>query len=175
MARAGLIEADVAVVGAGAAGLYAALTAARAGARVALVSAAELARTASYWAQGGIAAALAVGDSPDRHREDTERAGRGLVRTSAAAVLCREAPGVVALELMQFHPTAVTGVAGREGFLVTEAIRGEGARLLNADGERFVDELAPRDEVARAIHERMAASGAPHVHLDMRDVDPLLF
>src|SRR5204862_360657 len=79
------------------------------------------------------------------------------------------------LELMQFHPTAVTGIAGREGFLVTEAIRGEGARLLDGDGERFVDELAPRDEVARAIHERMAASGAPHVHLDMRDVDPLLF
>ena len=54
------------------------------------------------------------------------------------------------LELMQFHPTAVTGVKGREGFLVTEAIRGEGATLLDADGERFVDELAPRDEVARA-------------------------
>jgi L-aspartate oxidase len=46
MARAGLIEADVAVVGAGAAGLYAALTASRAGARVALVSATALARTA---------------------------------------------------------------------------------------------------------------------------------
>ena len=51
----------------------------------------------------------------------------------------------------QFHPTAVTGITGREGFLVTEAIRGEGATLLDADGERFVDELAPRDEVARAI------------------------
>src|SRR6188472_542358 len=98
------IEAEIAVVGAGAAGLYAALTAARAGARVALVSATPLARTASYWAQGGIAAALAVDDSPDRHREDTERAGRALVRTSAAAVLCRDAPGIVAdLEGLGVH------------------------------------------------------------------------
>ena len=47
------------------------------------------------------------------------------------------------VELMQFHPTAVTGIRGREGFLVTEAIRGEGATLLDARGERFVEELAP--------------------------------
>ena len=52
------IEADVAVVGAGGAGLYASLTAAAQGARVALISATPLARTASYWAQGGIAAAV---------------------------------------------------------------------------------------------------------------------
>jgi L-aspartate oxidase len=76
---------------------------------------------------------------------------------------------------MQFHPTAVTGVPGREGFLVTEAIRGEGATLLDAQGERFVDELAPRDEVARAIWERMARDGRPYVSLDMRDVDPARF
>ena len=56
------IEAEIAVVGAGAAGLFAALTAARTGARVALVSATPLAHTASYWAQGGIAAALAMDD-----------------------------------------------------------------------------------------------------------------
>ena len=73
---------------------------------------------------------------------------------------------------MQFHPTAVTGVRGREGFLVTEAIRGEGATLHDASGERFVDELAPRDEVARAIRAVMDATGEPHVHLDMRHVDP---
>src|SRR3954447_16368264 len=104
MARAGLIEADVAVVGAGAAGLYAALTASRAGARVALVSATALARTASYWAQGGLAAALALDDSPDVHREDTERAGRGLVRSSAAAILCGEAPRTVSdLERLGVH------------------------------------------------------------------------
>jgi L-aspartate oxidase len=79
------------------------------------------------------------------------------------------------LELVQFHPTAVIGIAGREGFLVTEAIRGEGATLLDPSGERFVDELAPRDEVARAIDRVLRATGADHVGLDMRAIDPALF
>ena len=85
-------DADVAVVGAGAAGLYGALHAARAGARVVLVSATPLAATASYWAQGGLAAALGPDDSFELHLQDTERAGRGLVRHSAAEILVREAP-----------------------------------------------------------------------------------
>src|SRR4029079_11706314 len=58
-------------------------------------------------------------------------------------LLARDVGAALAdLEFTQFHPTAVTGITGREGFLVTEAIRGEGARLLDASGERFVDELA---------------------------------
>ena len=65
------LRTDVAVVGAGAAGLYAALVAAGTGARVALVSRSPLAQTASYWAQGGIAAALAADDSVERHLDDT--------------------------------------------------------------------------------------------------------
>jgi L-aspartate oxidase len=76
---------------------------------------------------------------------------------------------------MQFHPTAVIGVQGREGFLITEAIRGEGATLLDGRGERFVEELAPRDEVARAIWATMNETGAQSVDLDMRAVDPQLF
>ena len=245
-----------------------------------------LAQTASYWAQGGLAAALAADDSFELHLRDTELAGRELVRRSAAEILVREAPdcvrdlqalgvrfdadrfgrlalgprgrplgparrprrrqrdrparrapalgagrrgaahhgargraraGAVALrtercrgadaattgrvlaaravviatggaaalwarttnppgsqgvglllahaagaaladlELLQFHPTAVIGVPGREGFLVTEAIRGEGATLHDAAGERFVDELAPRDEVSRAIQALLRA------------------
>jgi L-aspartate oxidase len=302
MERSAAATADVAVIGAGAAGLFAALTAARAGARVALVSAGPLAESASYWAQGGIAAALAADDSPGRHLDDTVAAGRGAVRRSAARVLCHDAParvrelealgvsfdadrlgrlalglegghsarrvvhaggsatgrrvtrelsslvalearievservraadlwtreercvGVVCengraiaaravilatggsaalwsrttnppgswgsglllaasaqapladLELMQFHPTAVTGVPGIEGFLVTEAIRGEGATLHDATGERFVDELAPRDEVARAIRHRLEETGEGAVELDMRAVDPARF
>jgi L-aspartate oxidase len=79
------------------------------------------------------------------------------------------------LELLQFHPTAVIGIPGREGFLITEAIRGEGATLHDSAGERFVDELAPRDEVSRAIHARLLASGEPSVGLDMRAVDPAHF
>jgi L-aspartate oxidase len=322
------LEVDVAVVGAGAAGLYAALCAAREGARVALVSAAPLAQTASYWAQGGLAAALAEDDSPELHLRDTERAGRGAMRTAAAEVLVKEAPECVAdlqawgvrfdadrfgrlalglegghsvrrvvhaggsatgrrllralaalaveepriavlenvraralwarggdlphggpppragdsagahdaqspagdrcgglvcedgrtiaaravvlstggaaalwarttnppgsqgmglllaqalgakladLEFVQFHPTAVKGVGGREAFLITEAIRGEGATLHDAQGERFVDELAPRDEVARAIWARMRETGAESVGLDMRAIDPAGF
>src|SRR5436309_412347 len=84
-------RADVAIVGAGAAGLYTALAVVRAGARAALVSATPLAHTASYWAQGGIAAALAADDSPDLHQQDTERAGRLLTRASAARALTTEA------------------------------------------------------------------------------------
>src|SRR4029077_697213 len=78
----------------------------------------------------------------------------------AGLLLAHDAGAALAdLELLQFHPTAVIGVPGREGFLVTEAIRGEGATLHDADGERFVDELAPRDEVARAIQTRLDESG----------------
>jgi len=303
-----VVETDIVVVGAGAAGLYAALCAAREGARVVLVSATPLAQTASYWAQGGLAAALADDDSFALHLADTERAGRALVRRSAAEILVREAPARVQdlqalgvhfdgdrsgglalglegghsvrrvvhaggsatgrrvvrqlsalvaaessitvfegararalwtdrdespahprcrglicddgrvlaaravvlgtggaaalwsrttnppgsqgfglllahaagasladLELLQFHPTAVLGLAGREGFLITEAIRGEGATLHDAAGERFVDELAPRDEVARAIALRLQESGERAVGLDMRAIDPAHF
>ena len=92
---ASLDEVDVAVVGAGAAGLYAALRAARERATVALVSATPLAQTASYWAQGGLAAAMAADDSFELHLRDTELAGRELVRRSAAEILVREAPGRV--------------------------------------------------------------------------------
>src|SRR5205823_6466888 len=67
------------------------------------------------------------------------------------------------------------GVRGREGFLITEAIRGEGATLHGPDGQRFVDELAPRDEVARAIDRLLRATGASHVDLDMRAIDPAHF
>ena len=295
------IDVDVAVVGAGGAGLYTALTASGQGATVALISATPLAQTASYWAQGGIAAAIATDDTPEEHLRDTETAGRGLTRHSAARVLVDEAPEAVRdlerlgvrfdadrhgnlalglegghskrrvvhaggsatgrrvvrelsalavederihvleqraadlwchdrrvagvltedgravaaratiisaggaaalwsrttnppgstgagmvlahragaeladLEFLQFHPTAVTGVPRREGFLVTEAIRGEGATLHGPDGERFVEELAPRDEVALAIYRKMQETGATHVGLDMRRVDPTAF
>ncbi|MGH2913821.1 MAG: L-aspartate oxidase [Solirubrobacteraceae bacterium] len=295
-------QTEVVIVGAGAAGLYTAHRAARLGARVTLISATPLTGASSFWAQGGLAAALADDDSPAEHLADTLRAGRGLVRESAAQVLCDDAPRVVAdliglgiefdegndgrpalglegghsrrrvvhaggsqtgrhlihrlselaaedplitilekrrvtrvltgdgraigvatadgalyrahavvlatggaaalwarttnppgatgggmllahyagaqladLELMQFHPTAVVGGNGADGFLVSEAVRGEGARLLDRDGERFVDELAPRDEVARAVGRRMQETGAASVGLDMREVDQSLF
>jgi len=291
----------VAVVGAGAAGLFCALVAAREGARVALISSSPLPGASSYWAQGGISAALAPEDSPDRHGADTLTAGRDAARPAAVHVLCAEAPdrvrelqrlgvrfdadrhgslalglegghsarrivhaggaatgrritrqlsalaatherievlegteavalldggdrcaGVVVtgpagsrsigcrgvvlatggaaalwsrttnprgatgvglmlahavgaeladLELCQFHPTALVSDGPRDGFLITEAVRGEGATLLGEGGERFVDELAPRDEVALAIRAQLQRTGSRAVAIDMREVD----
>jgi L-aspartate oxidase len=65
------------------------------------------------------------------------------------------------LELVQFHPTALLD----DGFLLSEALRGAGATLLDEDGNRFVDELAPRDVVARAVAERSQA------RLDLRGIE----
>jgi L-aspartate oxidase len=293
---------DVVVVGGGAAGLYSALTAAEAGSRVAMVSRKPLSESSSFWAQGGLAAAIGDDDSPELHVEDTLAAGRESCRRSAAELLAREAPGVVAelerrgvefdrdpdgklslalegghsrrrvvhaggagtgrriterlatlaaehdriavieetsavalwsgdgrchgvltdsgqiaaratilatggaaalwarttnpwgaigagpvmahaagaeladLELCQFHPTALAAPASSyDGLLVTEAVRGEGATLLGADGERFTDELAPRDEVTLAVLARMHEDGTDHVLLDMRELSEARF
>ena len=76
------------MIGAGAAGLYTALVAAEHGARVVLISRSPLPQSASYWAQGGLAAALAHDDEPRLHLEDTLSAGRNATRESAARVLC---------------------------------------------------------------------------------------
>ena len=295
------MRSDLVVVGAGAAGLFAALTAAREGARVTLVSARPLAETASYWAQGGAAAALALDDSPELHLAGHARPpAAGSTRRAAAEVLTDEAPARVRdlqalgvhfdadrhgdlalglegghsarrdrprrrqrdrppdpapavgrrrpstrasrcsraaapprcapddgrarrrarrrararpparrssppaapprcgrarptrparsapaccspappapqladLEFMQFHPTAVVGVNGREGFLISEAVRGEGATLHDA-GRRALRRRAraarrgrPRD-LQRCCGDRRAAVG-----LDMTTVDP---
>ena len=293
---------DVVVVGGGAAGLYSALTAADAGSRVAMVSRKPLSESSSFWAQGGLAAAIGPDDSPEQHVEDTVAAGRGACRRSAAVLLANEAPGVVwelqrlgihfdllpdeslslalegghsrrrvvhaggaatgrriterlaelagraeridviektsavalwsdggrcygvitdagsmlanatilatggaaalwsrttnpwgaigagpvmahaagadlaDLELCQFHPTALSapGTAA-DGQLITEAVRGEGAKLLGADGERFTDELAPRDAVTLAVLDRMEKDGTDHVLLDMRELSEARF
>ncbi|MBJ7331392.1 MAG: FAD-binding protein [Solirubrobacteraceae bacterium] len=297
---------EVAVVGAGSAGLYAALTAAREGARTVLVSQAALATTASYWAQGGIAAALGEDDSIELHQADTLAAGRQLGRVSAVRALVTGSPGAVEdlitlgvdfdredghlalglegghsrrrvvhaggsatgrritrqlsamvaehplidviehasakalvlvdgrcvgvrvevggesrtiaaraillatggsaalwarstnppaavgsgllmahaagadladLEFLQFHPTALLSPSRNQGFLITEATRGEGATLVDQDGERFVDELAARDEVAAAVERKIAGrdGAASPVFLDLRQIDPVLF
>jgi L-aspartate oxidase len=71
---------------------------------------------------------------------------------------------------VQFHPTALA-VEGAPRFLVSEAVRGEGAYLRNAQGERFTEELAARDQVARAIARESRAGRGP-VTLDLRHLDP---
>jgi L-aspartate oxidase len=80
------------------------------------------------------------------------------------------------LEFCQFHPTAIS-LPGTEsdGALITEAVRGEGAQLLDAAGERFTDELAPRDAVTAAILTQMRADGTAAVKLDLRGIDPARF
>jgi L-aspartate oxidase len=276
---------DLLVVGGGVAGMFAALSAADLGAEVVVLSKGPLLSSASYYAQGGVAAALEADDSPASHAADTLVAGRSLCRRSAVTVLTDEAPariedlrrlgvgfdpglglegghshrrvahaagaetgrviadalaqrvlehpriaiqerervvslpageeavtGVVTerrafraratvlatggaaalwqrttnpsgsvgdgialayragaavadLEFVQFHPTALVDT----GYLLTEALRGEGAVLLDERGERFTDELAPRDQVARAIDARGTAL------LDLRRIDRARF
>ena len=257
----------MAIVGAGVAGLTAALTAADAGGEVLVLAKGAVESSNSWAAQGGIAAAVGPDDDPALHAADTLAAGRGLCRESAVELLTHEAPerigdlvalgvefddglaregghsrsrvvhaggaetgrriaevlaarvrehprieiaegervvsvsslgsravvlatggyaalwqrttnprGAVGeglllahragaaladLEMVQFHPTALAD----DGFLLSEALRGAGATLLDEDGERFTDELAPRDVVARAIAARHGAS------LDLRGIE----
>jgi L-aspartate oxidase len=81
------------------------------------------------------------------------------------------------MEFIQFHPTALR-LPGVPVFLISEAVRGEGALLLNADGERFMPgydqraELAPRDIVARAIVSEMVRTGSDRVYLDVTHLPP---
>jgi L-aspartate oxidase len=80
------------------------------------------------------------------------------------------------LEFCQFHPTALFLPGTRfDGLLITEAVRGEGATLLDTAGRRFTDELSPRDAVTAALLDRMEADGAEAVHLDLRRLDPARF
>jgi L-aspartate oxidase len=74
------------------------------------------------------------------------------------------------MEFVQFHPTALA-VPGAPRFLVSEAVRGEGAYLRNAQGERFTEELAARDQVARAIAREVRLGRGP-VTLDLGHLDP---
>jgi len=278
------------------------LRAAEHGAAVCVISRTPLSQSASFWAQGGLAAALEAGDSPERHAADTIAAGRGLCRPSAVRTLVEEAPAAVRelrergvafdldadgepelglegghtrrrivhaggsqtgheitaklaamvdaepriavrertsatalwsdgarchglvtddgpiaatatvlatggaaalwrrtsnprgaigagpvmaaaagadladLEFCQFHPTALALPGSRfDGMLITEAVRGEGATLLDASGRRFTDELAPRDAVTAAILDRIAADEGADVRLDLRGLDPARF
>jgi L-aspartate oxidase len=301
---AGKERVDVLVAGAGLAGIYAALEAAAAGARVVLVTKGSLRASNSFYAQGGIAAAIGPDDDPALHMEDTIRAGRGLCDAAAVRVLVSEAAGRIAdlgrhgvrfdttpdgrpalaregghgrrrilhaggsatgahiaealiarlsghpdiavieqtgvvgliaedgacdgawvlghdelrpirarmalvatggagalyerttnppgalgdgialaraagadvngMEFVQFHPTALA--AGERAFLISEAVRGEGAHLVDGNGNRFMvgrhadAELAPRDVVAREIQLRLS-EGRPS-YLSLRHLDP---
>ncbi len=301
------VEFDTVVIGSGLAGLTAALYASRYG-KVAIVTKSELDTSNSYYAQGGIAAALAADDHPDLHLQDTLVAGRGLCDRKPVEVLVNEGREMVSeligmgmpfdrekgelvfglegghsrrrilhagggatgreltlfmlkkamdqnsvkafeyhaavrlvlhggkiagvqaigfttgknlffrsgnvivatgglsriysrstnpytatgdgialawdagaqvadLEFIQFHPTALYQ-PGQDAFLISEAVRGEGAWLLDVNGNRFMKELhplaelAPRDVVAYSIFRQMQATGSDFVYLSLRHLDP---
>ncbi len=74
------------------------------------------------------------------------------------------------IDYIQIHPTTLyTEDKGRE-FLISESVRGEGAVLLNSKGERFIDELLPRDVVANAIFAEMKKDGSKHVWLSLANI-----
>ena len=75
------------------------------------------------------------------------------------------------LDYVQIHPTTLYSKKPGRRFLISESVRGEGAVLLNKDGERFVNELLPRDVVTAAIREQMKKDGTDHVWLSMAGID----
>lgn len=299
------VHSDFLIIGSGLAGLYAALYASKFG-NVTLLTKSTIEESNSFWAQGGIAAAIDPEDSIWFHIDDTLRAGRGLCSTKAVEILVEEGKdrvmdlmalgmefdtgeggielslegghtkrrvlhaggtstgremvrllvaavesnpaitkfentgvikflsdnqncyGVLALdqkfkpylilskstilatggasalykrttnpkgsvgegialsyqagaeisdmEFVQFHPTAFYSEKG-DSFLISEALRGEGAYLLNNQGKRFMTEyseyaeLAPRDVVSRSIFAEMNKSGENNVYLDLRHIE----
>lgn len=86
------------------------------------------------------------------------------------AMALRAGVAVADIEFTQFHPTALS-VDSMPRPLLTEALRGHGALLRDTTGERFVDELQPRDVVSRAETRRMLELGAEHVFLDATGLD----
>jgi L-aspartate oxidase len=125
------------------------------------------------WAKQTI---LASGGAGMVYRETTNppvATGDGMAAAYRASAELRD------MEFMQFHPT-VLYVAGSSRYLISEAVRGEGAYLRDKNGERFMlaedrrAELAPRDVVAQAIVRCMERTQHPNVYLDLSHVDPNL-
>jgi len=97
-------------------------------------------------------------------------------RGSGLALAIAAGAALADMEFIQFHPTALA-LPDQRSFLLSEALRGEGAYLLDARGRRFMvgrhalAELAPRDVVARAVVEEMREEGDDHVYLSLRHLD----
>jgi L-aspartate oxidase len=126
------------------------------------------------WAANTI---LATGGAGRLYRETTNpevATGDGIAMAYRAGAVLQD------LEFVQFHPTTLY-IAGASRALITEALRGEGAILLDTKGQRFMQdyheaaELAPRDIVSRAIITQMRKTESTHVYLDVRHIDKSFF
>ena len=118
----------------------------------------ELRATDTLLATGGAGQLFAVTTNPVEATAD------------GAAMALRAGVAVADLEFVQFHPTALA-VDHHPRPLLSEALRGDGALIRDVHGERFVDELAPRDQVSRAITRRALAQGVDHCLLDVTGID----
>ncbi len=87
------------------------------------------------------------------------------------AVCLRHGVAVDHADYVQIHPTTLYTKGRGRRFLISESVRGEGARLINGSGERFVDELLPRDVVTEAIRREMRKEGSDFVRIDLRTVE----
>lgn len=106
-----------------------------------------------------------------------ERSTNPHTATGEGIALAWESGAKIAdLEFIQFHPSALY-VPGKEAYLISEAVRGEGAWLLNMNGERFMKnihplaELAPRDVVAYSIHQQIQKTNSSHIYLSLKHLD----
>lgn len=123
------------------------------------------------WAKQTI---LCTGGAGALYRETTNPS---IATADGHALAFRAGCDVRDMEFMQFHPT-VLYIAGSSRHLISEAVRGEGAHLVDSNGYRFMGdyneamELAPRDVVSQAITQQMAKTSHPCVYLDLTHIDP---
>ncbi len=124
-----------------------------------------------FFAKAVILATGGIGQVFQRTTNPTVATGDGIAMALKAGAVLED------IEFFQFHPTALA-LPGAPSFLLSEAIRGEGGQLKNAEGKRFMDryhpdaELAPRDQVSRAILNEIRETGVAHVFLDVSHLDP---
>jgi L-aspartate oxidase len=119
----------------------------------------ELRAAHTLLATGGAGQLYAVTTNPPQSTGDGQ------------AMALRAGVAVADVEFVQFHPTALHGSTAGPRPLLSEALRGEGARLRDHRGRRFVDELRPRDVVAAAVAARIREDDADHVWLDVSEID----
>ena len=95
-----------------------------------------------------------------------------ILRGDGLAIALRHDIELKDINYIQIHPTAFyDGSTDERRFLISESVRGEGGKLYNINGERFVDELLPRDVVSQAIFKEMKKTNSPYVLLDISFLD----